>query len=113
MSDEVLALHKNSQISPQKARLVADQIRGLPVARALAVLALSPKKAARLVEKVLKSAIANAEQNNGLDVDSLVVSTVRIDPGATYKRFRPKGMGRMRKRFHRHSHVFVAVRERG
>ena len=113
MSDEVLALAKNSQISPQKARLVADQIRGMPVARALAVLALSPKKAARLVEKVLKSAIANAEQNNGLDVDSLFVSTVRIDPGATYKRFRPKGMGRMRKRFHRHSHVSVAVRERG
>jgi large subunit ribosomal protein L22 len=113
MSDEVLALAKNSQISPQKARLVADQIRGLPVSRALAVLALSPKKAARLVEKVLKSAIANAEQNNGLDVDSLVVSTVRVDPGATYKRFRPKGMGRMRKRFHRHSHVSVAVSERG
>ena len=113
MSDEVLALAKNSQISPQKARLVGDQIRGLPVARALAVLALSPKKAARLVEKVLKSAIANAEQNNGLDVDSLFVSTVRIDPGITHKRFRPKGMGRMRKRFHRHSHVSVAVRERG
>jgi large subunit ribosomal protein L22 len=113
MSDEVLALAKNSQISPQKARLVADQIRGLPAGRALAVLALSPKKAARLVEKVLKSAIANAEQNNGLDVDNLVVSTVRVDAGVTYKRFRPKGMGRMRKRFHRHSHVSVAVSERG
>jgi len=112
MSDEVLALAKNSQISPQKARLVADQIRGLPVSRALSVLALSPKKAARLVEKVLKSAIANAEQNNGLDVDSLVVSTVRVDAGTTYKRFRPKGMGRMRKRFHRHSHLSVSVRER-
>jgi len=113
MSAEVRAVAQNSQISPQKARLIADMIRGLPVARALAALSLSPKKGSRLVEKVLKSAIANAEQNNGMDVDNLLVSSVRIDQGATFKRFRPKGMGRMRRRFKRHSHIVVSVAERG
>ena len=113
MSEEVRALAKNSQISPQKARLMADAIRGLTVQRALAVLALSPKRSARLFEKVLKSAIANAEQNHGLDVDNLVVSAARVDEGMTLKRYRPKGMGRMRKRFHRHSHLHVSVVERG
>lgn len=113
MSVEVHALHKNAKISPQKARLMANEIRGVAAERALAILALSPKKSARLIEKVLKSAIANAEQNNGMDVDALVVSSVRIDQGMTLKRFRPKGMGRMRKRFHRHSHVNVGVSERG
>ena len=111
MSEVVRALAKNSQISPQKARLMADAIRGLSVDRALAVLALSPKKSARLFEKVLKSAIANAEQNHGLDVDNLVVAEARVDQGMVLKRYRPKGMGRMRKRFHRHSHLHVAVRE--
>ena len=113
MSEQVRALAKNSQISPQKARLMADAIRGLSVQRALAVLALSPKKSARLFEKVVKSAVANAEQNHGMDVDLLVVSAVQVDGGMVLKRFRPKGMGRMRKRFHRHSHLQVAVSERG
>ncbi|MDX8401601.1 MAG: 50S ribosomal protein L22 [Mariprofundaceae bacterium] len=113
MTEEVRALARNSRISPQKARLVADAIRGLPVDRALAILALSPKKGARMFEKVLRSAVANAEQNHGLDVDNLVVSTAKVDEGMTLKRFRPKGMGRMRKRFHRHSHLMVAVSERG
>ncbi len=112
MSEQVRALARNSKISPQKARLMADAIRGLPVERALAVLALSPKKSARLYEKVLKSAIANAEENHGLDVDNLVVSSARADAGMTLKRYRPKGMGRMRKRFHRHSHLSVTVCER-
>lgn len=113
MTDEVRALAKDTQISPQKARLMADEIRGLPVGRALAVLALSPKKGARLIEKVLKSAIANAEQNHGLDVDELVVSTARVDAAQTLKRWRPKGMGRIRKRYKRRSHLMVAVSERG
>ncbi len=112
MSMEVRAVAREIRISPRKARLVADQIRGLPVDRALAVLALSPKKGARLMEKVLKSAIANAEQNHGLDVDELIVSTARVDEGSTLKRWRPKGMGRIRKRYHRLSHLVVAVRER-
>ncbi len=113
MAKEVRALAKESRISPQKARLIANEIRGLAVERALTVLALSPKKAARLMEKVLKSAIANAEQNHGLDVDELMVSTVRVDEGQILKRWRPKGMGRIRKRYKRRSHLTVAVRERG
>jgi len=113
MTEEVRALAKDSQISPQKARLMADEIRGLPVGRALAILSLSPKKGARLIEKVLKSAIANAEQNHGLDVDELVVSTARVDAAQTLKRWRPKGMGRIRRRYKRRSHLMVAVAERG
>ncbi|MDQ6966109.1 MAG: 50S ribosomal protein L22 [Mariprofundaceae bacterium] len=113
MTDEVRALAKDSQISPQKARLLADEIRGLPVGRALAILSLSPKKGARLIEKVLKSAIANAEQNHGMDVDELLVSTARVDAAQTLKRWRPKGMGRIRRRYKRRSHLMVAVAERG
>ena len=113
MTEEVRALAKDSQISPQKARLLADEIRGLPVGRALAILSLSPKKGARLIEKVLKSAIANAEQNHGMDVDELVVSTARVDAAQTLKRWRPKGMGRIRRRYKRRSHLMVAVAERG
>lgn len=112
MAEEVRALAKDSPISPQKARLVANEIRGLPVDRAIAMLSLSPKKGARLIGKVLKSAISNAEQDHGLDVDELVVASVQVDAGATLKRFHPKGMGRMRKRFHHRSHISVAVRER-
>ena len=113
MTEEVRALAKDSQISPQKARLMADEIRGLPVGRALAILSLSPKKGARLIEKVLKSAIANAEQNHGMDVDELVVSTARVDAAQTLKRWRPKGMGRIRRRYKRRSHLMVAVAVRG
>jgi len=113
MTEEVRALAKESPISPQKARLLADEIRGLPVGRALAILSLSPKKGARLVEKVLKSAIANAEQNHGMDVDELLVSTARVDAAQTLKRWRPKGMGRIRRRYKRRSHLMVAVAERG
>jgi len=112
MAEVVRALAKDSPISPQKARLMADEIRGLPVDRAVAVLSLSPKKGARLIKNVLKSAIANAEQNHGLDVDDLMVSSVQVDGGATLKRFRPKGMGRMRRRYHQRSHISVAVCER-
>ena len=112
MSEVVRALAKDSPISPQKARLVANEIRGLPVDRAMAVLSLSPKKGARLIEKVLQSAIANAEQNHGLDVDELVVDSIQVNGGTTLKRFRPKGMGRMRRRYHQRSHIVVGVRER-
>ncbi|MDQ6965282.1 MAG: 50S ribosomal protein L22 [Mariprofundales bacterium] len=113
MSEEVRAVARNMRISPQKARLMANAIRGLPVERAIAVLTLSPKKSARLFIKVLRSAVSNAEENNGLDVDSLTVTTAKVDTGMTLKRYRPKGMGRMRQRFHRHSHLTVAVSELG
>jgi len=110
---EVRALLKNTPISPQKLRLIADEIRGNDVDRALAILSLSVKKGAQIMTKVLKSAIANAEQNDGLDVDELFVSSVKVDAGITMKRFRPKGMGRMRKRIKRRSHVVVGVAVRG
>ena len=79
----------------------------------MAVLSLSPTKSARLFDKVLRSAVSNAEQNNGVDVDDLNVSLAKVDTGMTLKRYRPKGIGRMRHRFHRHSHLTVAVQERG
>ena len=110
---EVAAKLSRAQLSAYKARLVIDQIRGKYVEEALDILAFSQKKAAKIVKKLLESAIANAEQNNGLDVDRLFVSEAKADAGMTLKRFRPKGMGRMRKRFHRHSHLTVSVSERG
>lgn len=112
MPVEVRAVAKDVAISPQKARLIADQIRGKDAARALAILSLSPKKGARLFAKVLTSAIANAEQNNGLDVDKLMVSTARVDEGQKLRRFRPRAMGRIRRRIKRRSHLVVGVRER-
>lgn len=82
---EVAAKLRGARISAQKARLVADQVRGLPVEKALDVLAFSPKKAAHIVKKVLDSAIANAENNEGADVDELKVSTIFVDEGVDRK----------------------------
>ena len=83
---EVIAKHRFARISPQKCRLIADQIRGLPVDRALELLTYSNKKAAVLMKSVLESAIANAEHNEGADIDELKVSTIYVDEAATYKR---------------------------
>lgn len=94
MALEVAAKLKNATMSAQKCRLVADQIRGLPVARALDVLAFSPKKAAGLIKKVVESAIANAEHNNGADVDELFVSKIYVDQASTYKRMHARAKGR-------------------
>jgi len=112
MAEIVRAIARNQRISPRKARLVADRIRGMPVDKALAVLRLTPKKAARLFEKVVRSAIANAEENHGMDIDNLVIAECRVDQGYTLKRWRPKGMGRIRRRYHPHSHLIVGVREK-
>ena len=87
---EVTAKLRGARLSAQKARLVADQVRGKPVAEALDLLTFSPKKAAKLVKKVLQSAIANAEENNGMDIDELRVSTICVDEGMTLKRIRPR-----------------------
>jgi len=106
---EVAAKLRNASISAQKMRLVADQIRGLPVERALNVLEFSPKKAARLIRKVLESAIANAEHNEGADIDELTVSTVFVDEGPTAKRMRPRAKGRGDRILKRSSHVTVKV----
>ena len=91
---EVVARLKGAQISPQKARLVADQVRGKPVEDALQLLSFSPKKAAAIIKKVLDSAIANAEHNEGADVDELKVATICVDGGMTMKRIRPRAKGR-------------------
>lgn len=91
---ETVAILKHARLSAQKCRLVADQIRGLPVAKALDILAFSPKKAAGLVKKVLESVIANAEHNAGADIDELKVSTIYVDQAATYKRMHARAKGR-------------------
>ena len=108
---EVAAMHKGARISAQKARLVADQIRGKTVGDALYLLSYSPKKAAVLVKKVLESAIANAEHNDGMDIDELKVSTVFVDEGMTMKRIRPRAKGRADRILKRSCHITVKVAE--
>lgn len=100
-----------ARISAQKARLVADQIRGLPVESALNALIFSPKKAARIVKKVLESAIANAEHNEGADIDELKVSAVYVNEGPTLKRMQARAKGRGTRIMKRTSHITVAVAE--
>ncbi|MBS1269893.1 MAG: 50S ribosomal protein L22 [Gammaproteobacteria bacterium] len=97
------------RISPQKARLVCDQIRGLAVARALEILQFSPKKAAQLIKKTLESAIANAEHNEGADIDELKVTEICVNEGPTLKRWRARAKGRAGSIFKRTSHISVAV----
>ncbi len=89
-----IAIVKGVRLSAQKGRLVADQIRGLPVGRALQLLAFSPKKAAVIIKKGLESAIANAEHNDGADIDELIVSTIYIDKATSLKRMIPRAKGR-------------------
>lgn len=105
----VTAKHRYATISPQKCRLVADQIRGLTVERALDVLKYSPKKAAVLVGKVLESAIANAEHNEGADIDELKVSSIFVDQAPTLKRMRARAKGRGNRIIKRNSHITVIV----
>ena len=88
------AIVKGVRLSAQKGRLVADQIRGLPVDKALTILAFSPKKGAVIIKKGLESAIANAEHNDGADIDELKVTTIYVDKGASLKRMRPRAKGR-------------------
>ena len=106
---ETQAIHKNARISPRKARLVADQIRGLSVAQALDTLKFSTKKAAELIKKVLNSAIANAENNEGADIDELNVSVVYVDEGPRLKRLSPRARGRADRIIKRTSHITVKV----
>jgi large subunit ribosomal protein L22 len=109
---EVAAKLKYARISPQKCRLVADQVRGLPVERALQVLTFSPKKAAAIVKKVLESAIANAEHNEGADIDELKVSRIFVDEGPTQKRWRARAKGSVNHIFKRSSHITVTVADK-
>ena len=106
---EVAAKLTGAQISAQKVRLVADQVRGKPVEEALSLLEFSPKKAAHIVKKILDSAIANAENNEGADVDELKISSIFVDEGMTMKRLRPRAKGRADRIFKRSCHITVKV----
>ena len=109
MAVETFAKLKFVLVSPQKVRLVADQIRGLPVEQAVEVLQFSPQKAASIMRKVVESAIANAEHNEGADIDELTVSAVTVDQGPTYKRFKARARGRGNRILKPTSHIKVTV----
>lgn len=100
-------------LSPQKARLVVDQIRGKSVDDALNTLSFGTQKGARLVRKVLESAIHNAEHNEGADIDELVIAEVYVNAGATMKRIRPRARGRADRVLKRSCHVTVTLTDEG
>ena len=106
---DVTARLRYARLSPQKGRLVADQIRGLPVEDAVDLLRFSPRKAARVLHKVLESAIANAEHNEGADIDELTVKAVLVDKGPVHKRWKPRARGRVNRIAKPTSHVTVTV----
>lgn len=106
---EVAAKLRGARLSAQKARLVADQIRGKPVGEALNTLNFSTKKGAHIVRKLLESAIANAEHNEGADIDELSVKRIFVDEGMTMKRIRPRARGRADRIFKRSCHITLAV----
>lgn len=109
---ETMSRLKGAQISAQKVRLVADLIRGKAVGDALEILQFSNKKAAELVKKILDSAVANAEHNEGADIDDLKVSTVFVDEGTTMKRVKPRAKGRADRILKRSCHITVKVADR-
>ena len=108
---EAKAILRGARISPQKARLVADQVRGMQVGRATNLLQFSDKKAAHLIRKVLLSAVANAENNLGADVDELKVAKIFVDEGAILKRMHARAKGRGSRISKRTSHITVVVGE--
>ena len=108
---ETKAVAKYIRISPQKTRLVADVVRGMDVETAITTLRFMPKKAARILRKVIESAVANADQMETIDVDSLYVKQIQIDGGPSLKRFRPRAMGRATRIIKRTSHITVIVDE--
>lgn len=106
------AVARYVRIAPRKVRLVVDLIRGKKIGEAIAILKLTPKAASPIVEKVLNSALANAEHNYNMDVESLVVSEVFVDQGPTLKRFRPRAMGRASRINKRTSHITLVLTEK-
>lgn len=106
---QVSSIHKYARISPQKCRLLADQIRGLPVGQALNILKFSKQRAAVPVRMTLDSAIANAENNQGADIDELRVSTTYVNEGPTLKRMRARAKGRGSRILKRSCHITVTV----
>jgi large subunit ribosomal protein L22 len=109
---EARATSRFSRVTAQKARLVVDMIRGQPVEKALGILEYTPKKAARMIAKIVRSAVANAEHGQRVDVDALYVKRVWVDEGPTAKRFTPRAHGRATPVFKRSSHITVVVDER-
>ncbi|WP_147074888.1 50S ribosomal protein L22 [Sulfuriferula plumbiphila] len=105
----VSAVLRGTHMSAQKGRLVADQIRGLPVDKALNILAFSPKKGAGVIRKVLESAIANAEHNEGADIDELKVAVITVDQGPSMKRFMARAKGRGNRINKQTCHIVVTV----
>jgi large subunit ribosomal protein L22 len=108
---EAKAHAKQIRISPQKARLVADLVRGKDVESAINTLRFMPKKGARILRKVIESAVANASQNEGIDVDTLYIKTIFIDGGPMLKRIRPRAQGRAGRILKRSSHITVVLDE--
>ena len=106
---ETTAILRGTRLSAQKGRLVADQIRGLPVEKALHVLAFSPKKGAGIIRKLLESAIANAEHNDGADIDELKVSTILVDRGKSMKRTSARAKGRGNRIVKPTCHILLTV----
>lgn len=106
---EVSAILRGTRLSAQKGRLVADQIRGLTVDKALNILAFSPKKGAGIIKKVLESAIANAEHNEGADIDGLKVKTIYLDQATVLKRFTARAKGRGNRISKPTCHITVTV----
>ena len=108
---EAKAILRTARISPQKARLVADQVRGLPAERAVNLLKFSDKKAASMIRKVVESAIANAENNHDLDVDALVVAEASVGKSISMKRFATRARGRSSRIVKPFSRIRIVVRE--
>lgn len=106
---KTIAKQRHARISAQKVRLVADQVRGMEVEKALELLTFSNKKAATMVKAVLDSALANAEHNDGADIDELKVSEIMVDEGPTMKRIQPRAKGRANRILKRSSHITVVV----
>ena len=106
---QVAATLRYARISPQKCRLVADVIRGKRVDQALNTLAFMPKKSARIVKKVLESAIANAEHNHGADIDELRVAAIQVNEAPTFRRYRARAKGRGTRITKRNSHITIQV----
>jgi large subunit ribosomal protein L22 len=108
---EAKAFLRGTRISPQKARLVADLVRGKDAGEAINNLRFMPKKAARIIRKLLESAVANASQNEAIDIDTLFVKKIFVDGGSTLKRMRPRAMGRASRILKRSSHITVILAE--
>lgn len=109
---EAKAIAKYVRVAPTKVRKVAVVVKGKPVEEALSLLRFMPQRSARILGKVLRSAVANADQKPDLDVDKLAVANIVVDQGPSLKRFRPRAMGRANRILKRTSHITVVVKER-